>query len=63
MQTLHGSRDPVVPAWHEDVYAHAVADQGAAGLLEQVVVPSFGHCNFSNEQVLAAFDRLIDRLP
>ena len=62
VQTLHGSRDPVVPVWHEDLYAHAAADQGAAGLLEQVVVPSFGHCNFSNEQVLAAFDRLIDRL-
>ena len=62
VQTLHGDRDPVVPAWHEKVYAKAVADQGAEDLLEQVVVPSFGHCNFSNDQVLTAFDRLVERM-
>jgi pimeloyl-ACP methyl ester carboxylesterase len=63
VQTLHGSRDPVVPAWHEPEYAKAASDQGASALLEQVTVPSFGHCNFSNDQVLTAFDRLIERMP
>jgi pimeloyl-ACP methyl ester carboxylesterase len=63
VQTLHGDRDPVVPAWHEGVYANAAADEGASGLLEQVIVPSFGHCNFTNDQVLTAFDRLLDRMP
>ena len=63
VQTLHGSRDPVVPVWHEPEYAKAASDQGASALLEQVTVPSFGHCNFSTDQVLTAFDRLIERMP
>jgi len=62
VQTLHGERDPVVPAWHEGVYAEAVGDQGAQDLLEQVEVPTFGHCNFTNDQVLTAFDRLVERM-
>jgi pimeloyl-ACP methyl ester carboxylesterase len=62
VQTLHSSRDPVVPAWHEDVYAQTVSDQGSTGLLEQAVVPAFGHCAFSDQDVLTAFDRLVDRL-
>lgn len=63
LQTLHGSRDPVVPVWHENLYAQTVAGQGATGLLEPVVVPSFGHCTFTDAQLLAAFDRLIERMP
>jgi pimeloyl-ACP methyl ester carboxylesterase len=63
VQTLHTSRDPVVPAWHEDEFVQAVADQGAASLLEGSIVTAFGHCNFTNAQALAAFDRLVERLP
>ena len=63
VQTLHTSRDPVVPAWHEDFFAGDVADQGATGLVEQVIVTAFGHCNFTDAQALDAFDRLVERLP
>ena len=63
VQTLHSDRDPVVPAWHEDLYAARVADWGATNLLEQAVVSSYGHCAFTPQQVLTAFDRLIERLP
>jgi pimeloyl-ACP methyl ester carboxylesterase len=63
VQTLHGTRDPVVPVWHEADYTQIVASQGAASLLEQEIVPAFGHCNFSNDQVLNAFDRLVERMP
>jgi pimeloyl-ACP methyl ester carboxylesterase len=63
VQTLHTSRDPVVPAWHEDIFAGVVADQGATGLLEGAIVTAFGHCNFTDDQALAAFDRLVERLP
>jgi pimeloyl-ACP methyl ester carboxylesterase len=63
VQTLHTSRDPVVPAWHEDIFAKNVADQGATGLLEGNIVTAFGHCNFTDAQALAAFDRLVERLP
>jgi pimeloyl-ACP methyl ester carboxylesterase len=63
VQTLHTSRDPVVPAWHEDIFAGNVTDQGATGLLEGNIVTAFGHCNFTDAQALAAFDRLVERLP
>ncbi len=63
VQTLHSDRDPVVPVWHEDVYAQRVLDQGAAELLEQTVVSAHGHCAFTTQQVLTAFDRLVERLP
>lgn len=63
VQTLHTSRDPVVPAWHEDIFAKNVADQGATRLLEGNIVTAFGHCNFTDAQALAAFDRLVERLP
>lgn len=63
VQTLHGDRDPVVPAWHEGIYAQLVADQGTTDWLEQTLVSSYGHCAFTPQQVLTAFDRLIERLP
>jgi pimeloyl-ACP methyl ester carboxylesterase len=63
VQTLHTDRDPVVPAWHEGVYANTVADQGTTDLLEQTIVSAHGHCAFTPQQVLTAFDRLIERLP
>ena len=63
VQTLHSDRDPVVPAWHEGLYADAVADQGTTDLLEQAIVSAYGHCAFTPQQVLTAFDRLVDRLP
>jgi pimeloyl-ACP methyl ester carboxylesterase len=63
VQTLHTSRDPVVPAWHEDIFAGNVTDQSATGLLEGNIVTAFGHCNFTDAQALAAFERLVERLP
>lgn len=63
VQTLHSDRDPVVPAWHEVLYAQRALDQGAADLLEQTIVAAHGHCAFTTEQVLTAFDRLVERLP
>ena len=63
VQTLHTDRDPVVPQWHEEIYAARVTDRGLADLLEQSVVSSYGHCAFTSQQVLTAFDQLIARLP
>lgn len=63
VQTLHSSRDPVVPEWHEDLYGERAVVQGTADLLEQTVVSAFGHCAFDDTQVLLAFDRLLSRLP
>jgi pimeloyl-ACP methyl ester carboxylesterase len=43
--TLHTTRDPVTPAWHEELYRNRVAAAGASNNLRQWLVPGFGHCN------------------
>ena len=62
VQTLHTERDAVVPAWHEALFADLVRMQGASDLLEQSSVPAYGHCTFTHDQTLAAFDRLVARV-
>jgi pimeloyl-ACP methyl ester carboxylesterase len=63
VQTLHTDRDPVVPVWHEDIYATRAEERGATDLLRQTRVSAYGHCAFTDAQVLAAFDQLLARLP
>jgi pimeloyl-ACP methyl ester carboxylesterase len=62
VQTLHSDRDPVVPAWHETLFADLVREQAASHLLEQVIVPAYGHCAFTPGETLSAFDRLVARV-
>jgi pimeloyl-ACP methyl ester carboxylesterase len=62
VQTLHTDRDAVVPVWHEALFADLVRMQGAAELLEQRIVPAYGHCTFTPDQTLVAFDRLVARV-
>ncbi len=57
--TLHTTRDPVVPIWHEDLYK-AIADQkGSGNLLVQTKVDRFGHCAFTPEETFSAFTKLV----
>ncbi len=58
MLTLHTTRDPVVPAFHETLYAAAVAVAGDSQNLVQQLVDRFGHCAFTVPEVVAAFDAL-----
>jgi len=60
--TLHNTADPVVPYWHEGLYYERAAASGLffpipGELLEQ----SYGHCEFSAEEVLGAFNELLVR--
>jgi len=55
MLTLHTTRDPVVPLFHETIYS-ALAP---AYLLVQRTVDRFGHCAFNQQEVLNAFDDLV----
>jgi pimeloyl-ACP methyl ester carboxylesterase len=55
MLTLHSTRDPVVPLFHEALYA----DLAPAHWLVQRTTNSFGHCAFNQQEVLTAFDDLV----
>lgn len=57
--TLHNRWDPLVPFFHEGLFATAVAGAGTQGLVEQRVVNSFGHCNLPVDDVVSAFESLV----
>jgi pimeloyl-ACP methyl ester carboxylesterase len=57
--TLHTTRDPVVPAWHEPLYAAKAAAAGSTANLVQRSVNRFGHCTFTGAETLQAFGDLV----
>jgi pimeloyl-ACP methyl ester carboxylesterase len=57
--TLFNVADPIVPSWHETEYAAKVAAAGASEfLIAQIPSSTFGHCQFSLQEVLGAFGTL-----
>lgn len=57
--TLHTTRDPVVPVWHEDLLANAANAAGSGNMLVQTKVDAYGHCTFTNEEMFTAFSKLV----
>jgi pimeloyl-ACP methyl ester carboxylesterase len=53
--TLHNTLDPVVPYWHEQLYAARTS----SGLFFPAAVNRYGHCNFTAAEVLGAFNTLV----
>jgi pimeloyl-ACP methyl ester carboxylesterase len=53
--TLHTTSDPVVPYWHETLYAQKAANAGASSHLIQIPVLRYGHCNFTGLEVVGSF--------
>ena len=57
--TIFNPSDPIIPAWHEEVYRAKVADAVATEfLIAQIGVDRFGHCEFTLGELLAAFSAL-----
>lgn len=55
--TLHNTLDPVVPYQHELLYADMATP---SWLFVSGPVPRYGHCEFTAEEVLGAFNILVD---
>ena len=45
--TMHNRWDPLVPFFHEPMFAARVAAAGSTSLLVQRIRPTYGHCNFT----------------
>ena len=58
--TLHTTRDPLVPLFHEPVYAAIVDAAGKSDLLVQRAINRFGHCTFTLEEHIEAFQDLVN---
>ena len=55
---IHTTGDPIVPFFHQALYADKVAAAGRSELLERTDVERFGHCTFTSSEILAAFGAL-----
>lgn len=57
--TLHTLRDPVIPYWHEPLYLQKIVAHGDFSLQTHIPSLNYGHCNFNQAEVLAAFAILV----
>ncbi len=56
--TMHTTRDPLVPFFHEAAFAQAVSQQNDSPRLLQRSFDRFGHCAFSTTEMVDAFQAL-----
>lgn len=57
--TLSTTRDPWIPAFHESLFASAVAAAGHSDLLLQLPIDRWGHCSFTVPEAQVAFAKLV----
>jgi pimeloyl-ACP methyl ester carboxylesterase len=57
--TLHNTLDPVVPFGHEDTYSDLVVQKHKSVFLSIRRVDSYGHCNFTAQEVFDAFALMV----
>ncbi|NWG12243.1 MAG: alpha/beta hydrolase [Acidobacteria bacterium] len=53
--TMHTTDDPIVPYWHEPLYTWKALLGGSALRHVNIPVVRFGHCSFTEAEVLAGF--------
>ena len=56
--TLHTTRDPVVPFFHETIFGIKAAQSGSSASLLQRSVSRYGHCAFALPEMVAALGDL-----
>ena len=57
--TMHTTADPIVPYWHEPLYTWKTLLNGSALEHANLPISTYGHCNFTQNQVLAGFALLV----
>ena len=58
--TIHNTGDPVVPYWHEEIYQRKISAKGSDVYYSHIIaIESYGHCNFTVDELLSAFTRLV----
>jgi hypothetical protein len=57
--TLHNLYDPVVPYENEQIFARWMRQEHNLRRLTALTSNSYGHCNFTQEEILGAFSALV----
>lgn len=60
--TGHNVSDPIVPWWHEPLYAWKANQAGSLDQLTPIPVFRYGHCNFSEQELLGLLALLTKRV-
>jgi pimeloyl-ACP methyl ester carboxylesterase len=55
LTTLHTKDDQIIPYWHENLYTIKNTASGTGKQRVNVPVDAYGHCNFTQDQVLLSF--------
>lgn len=59
--TMHTTADPIVPFWHEVLYASR-SKPAAGGSLTPLTYTRYGHCNFTAAETTQAFSLLVKQV-
>lgn len=54
--------DPIVPFWQEPLYQVKIDAQGASSLFTGIPVQRYGHCNFTEAEIIQAFGLLVQKV-
>ena len=57
--TIHTTGDEIVPYWHQAAYEWKLAAAGRSALQRHQFVERYGHCAFTSDEVVSAFQRLV----
>jgi len=57
--TIHTTRDPAIPMWHETMFAGKVSAAGRSSLLRQRTVDAWGHCAIPTSAIVDGFTELV----
>lgn len=57
--TMHTTGDPIVPAWHQTIYAAKVGGVYPLRPYLPTVINRYGHCSFTLAEVMTAFSQLV----
>jgi hypothetical protein len=62
VSTIYTSGDPIVPASQSSAYADKAAAQGTGDLLRAFSITRYGHCTFTESELLDAFASVVGRV-
>jgi hypothetical protein len=59
---MHTSGDPIVPAWHADMYVQKALLQGTSPQkIKYIPIDRYGHCSFTPAEMVFAFNTMVKR--
>jgi hypothetical protein len=58
----HTTRDPIQLFWHLPLYQLKTIQQGTSALFSGIPVDRYGHCTFTEAEIIAGFSLLVQKV-